>query len=256
MLERMLARRVVTDAASRTTYASVGCRLPLDGFTRSAQRDWRYCFQAESPSEQRRNSAIDWSSIGCAAARRVVQRRIRPIASHDVARERDDRRARVAAKRIGLRGPIQIPQRPGEPVEVVFGSVMVLEGDHVPPHLFRQRRNPLVELGYRLGQLLLARGMRGQFELPLHLGSRQTQRLDLPGLLRVRTLAQPDAPCGVPVLALPCARRGGTPRRRGLLRHHPYPELCNAQCSMHNAHMHRVSSLSLAVEHCALSIEP
>ncbi len=65
---------------------------------------------------------------------------------------------------------------------------MVLEGDHVPPNLFRQRGNSLVELGYRLGQLLLARGMRGQFELALHFRSRQTQRLYLPGLLRVRTL--------------------------------------------------------------------
>ena len=45
--------------------------------------------------------------------------------------------------------------------------------------------NPFVELGDRLSELLLARGMRGHFELPLHLGSRQTQRLELPRALRV-----------------------------------------------------------------------
>jgi hypothetical protein len=65
---------------------------------------------------------------------------------------------------------------------------MVLEGDHVPPQLLRQRGNPFVELGYRLRELLLARGVRGDFELPLHFRPRETQRLYLPGLLGVGTL--------------------------------------------------------------------
>src|SRR5213078_2659909 len=46
-------------------HVSVGCRLPLDGFTRSAQRDCPYCFHAESPIEHRRSSPIEWSVMGC-----------------------------------------------------------------------------------------------------------------------------------------------------------------------------------------------
>src|ERR1035437_356091 len=42
-----------------TTYASVGWRLPLEGFTRSAQRDSRYCFHAERPSAWRSKPPID-----------------------------------------------------------------------------------------------------------------------------------------------------------------------------------------------------
>src|SRR5262245_55502421 len=54
---------------SWTIHASVGCRFPLDGLTRSAHRDCPYCFHAERPIEQRRNSPIERSSIGYGAAR-------------------------------------------------------------------------------------------------------------------------------------------------------------------------------------------
>ena len=40
-------------------HARPGSGGPLDGVTRSAQRDAWYCFHAERPSEQRRRSATD-----------------------------------------------------------------------------------------------------------------------------------------------------------------------------------------------------
>ena len=47
-----------------------------------------------------------------------------------------------------------------------------------------------VDLGDRLRQLLLARLMRGELELALHLGPRQLQRLDLAGALGIESLAR------------------------------------------------------------------
>src|SRR5688572_15705583 len=50
------------------TYASVGWRLPLDGLTRSAHRDWPNCFQADSPSACRSTSPSAGAVSGAAMA--------------------------------------------------------------------------------------------------------------------------------------------------------------------------------------------
>lgn len=56
-----------------------------------------------------------------------------------------------------------------------------------PSYLFQQLRNPFVEFSDGVSDLLLARGMRRQFELPLHLGARQATRLELASSFRVAT---------------------------------------------------------------------
>src|SRR5919106_2773505 len=54
--------------------------------------------------------------------------------------------------------------------------------------LLRQLRDPFVEFGDGLADLLLAGSMRREFELALHLGARQAAGLELTGPLRVAAL--------------------------------------------------------------------
>jgi len=118
---------------------------------------------------------------------------------------------------------------------MVFGGLMVVEGVHVPPYLLRQSRDSLVELGYRLGQLLLPCRVRRQLELTLHLGPRESQRLELPNLFRVgtlRTLTRLAAFLFSFFHALGEARLRIDKPFSGITH---ILELCNAQCSMHNA---------------------
>src|SRR5262245_590559 len=56
------------------------------------------------------------------------------------------------------------------------------------PGSLRELSDPFVELFERRCQLLLARLVRRQLELPLHFGSRETERFELPRLLRIPAL--------------------------------------------------------------------
>jgi hypothetical protein len=112
---------------------------------------------------------------------------------------------------------------------------MVLEGDHVPPQLLRQRRYPFVELGYRLRELLLARGVRGHFELALHFRPRETQRLYLSGLLRVGTLRRLTGLASLLFSFFHALGEAGFRIDESFSGVTHILELSNAQRSMHNA---------------------
>ena len=125
LLECVLARRVVKDApvvddvslgwmqvsagrvdAQRPTRVPIG--LPCRQAHRIAQEpphrlasDWGGGYGVNSPTE-----GADWRRLP---------------------RKRDERRALVPAKWIGLRRPIQIPARSGESTEVVLGGLVVVE---------------------------------------------------------------------------------------------------------------------------------
>jgi len=88
--------------------------------------------------------------------------------------ERNQTRALVPAKRIGLRGPVQVAERPGKAAEMVLGGLVVLEGEQ-DSALFREYSQPFVELGYGLRELLFARGVGRGVHLTLCLGAREAQ---------------------------------------------------------------------------------
>ena len=110
-----------------TTYASVGWRLPLDGLTRSDHRDVAELLprrQAErvpqDVADRRWRTAIARMADRRGASGRGVERVLR--------------RAGERSKRIGLGRPVEITERPGEPVEVMLGAVVIgVDGaDHRP----------------------------------------------------------------------------------------------------------------------------
>ena len=103
-----------------------------------------------------------------------------------IARQFDARSTAVAAEWIGLCGPVQVAARARKPIEIMLGRFVVLERGQ---NLLRQRCDPLLDLGERLLQLLLTRGVCRELELALHLGPRKTERFDLPYALRVGTLS-------------------------------------------------------------------
>ena len=114
IFERMLARRVVTDAA-------VANDVGLGRMQVAARRDSRAAPSATAGTASR--PTAPWSSgetrrslvvvSACAVRDRRRAREYGTIAGHDVARERDERGAGVAAERIGLRGPVQIARPTG-----------------------------------------------------------------------------------------------------------------------------------------------
>jgi len=122
--------------------------------------------------EERRHRAVVYRRAGSTAGeQRVVRHTVLDV----FVRERDETCAVVAAKRIGLRCPVQIAERAGKAAEMVLGGLVVLRGEQNLPPLLQERSQPLVDLGDGLRELLLARGMRGGIHLALHLRSRQTQ---------------------------------------------------------------------------------
>jgi hypothetical protein len=60
--------------------------------------------------------------------RAVVQPLVRHVAREGLARQIDQRGAREAAKRVGLRGPVEIAERTREAAEVVLGRLVVAQG--------------------------------------------------------------------------------------------------------------------------------
>src|SRR4051794_29060175 len=48
--------------AGTMAYPSVGCKLPLEGLQRNAQRELWYSFHADSPSDSSKRMASEWTS--------------------------------------------------------------------------------------------------------------------------------------------------------------------------------------------------
>ena len=91
--------------------------------------------------------------------------------------------------------------------------------------------------------------MRGQFKLALHLGSRQTQRLYLPGLLRVRTLHSLTRLAALLFSFFHALGKAGLRIDKPFSGITHISELCNAQCSMHNAQSTMRLEPSLSIVH-------
>ena len=135
----MPIRRVVADhgqsrretaAGPATTYASVGWRLPLDGFTRSAQRASRNRFHADSPRAWRRTSPIAAAESGGRADRRLKEPVVGDARRAGKRVGQRDRRHTERSKGIRLRRPVQITERRRESMEVMLGAVVVLLRGH------------------------------------------------------------------------------------------------------------------------------
>jgi hypothetical protein len=61
----------------------------------------------------------------------MKQRVVDGIDGYRIMWQIDTRSAIVAAKRIGLRRPVQMAARSREPVEIVLGRLVVVQRDHV-----------------------------------------------------------------------------------------------------------------------------
>jgi hypothetical protein len=150
----------------------------------------------------------------------------------------------------------------------MLGRFVVLERGQIS--LLRQRCDALLNLGERLLQLLLARRVRRELELTLHLGPRKTERFDLPHALRVGTLS---ILAGLASFLFSFFHALGEAGFRvdepfsGITHAFDYPcTVGNSQCSMLNAQCSMLkkgvprhnssTSWAFAIEHRALGIEP
>jgi hypothetical protein len=148
----------------------------------------------------------------------------------------------------------------------MLGRFVVLERGQIS--LLRQRCDPLLNLGERLLQLLLARRVRRELELTLHLGPRKTERFDLPHALRVGTLS---ILAGLASFLFSFFHALGEAGFRvdepfsGITHAFDYPcTVGNSQCSMRQCTMHNAqkrvapqnssTSWALAIEHWALNL--
>ena len=105
------------------------------------------------------------------------------------------RRAGIPPKRVRLRGPVKVAKGAREAKKMMLRRVVVPPGDGpYEAALLAQLRDALVQLGDCLAELLLPRLMRRHFQLALHLGPREAERLELPRTFRIATLGDLPRP--------------------------------------------------------------